>query len=115
MVKSKYIPNKENKNKKRRKKSKSNVFKAYIYKVLKSINHEFGISKKGMDVVHSIVIQVFNEVALESKKLMDYSKKMTLSSNDIISAVQLLYPEEISSIAIGEIKQSLLRFDENSI
>lgn len=105
---------KENKNMKtkKRKKNKSTIFKTYIYRVLKSINNEFGISKKGMNVIHSIILQIFNDVALESKKLMCYSKKITLSSNDIFSAVILLFPDDIAGFAVEEMKKSLLRYQE---
>lgn len=44
----------------RRHKRKNFVsFSLYIYKVLKSISNDIGISKKGMDVVNSLVTDMF--------------------------------------------------------
>lgn len=43
----------------RRPKKKTSSFSSYICKVLKSINMEVGISKKGMNVINSLVTDMF--------------------------------------------------------
>lgn len=58
-------------------------FSLYIYKVLKSIANDVGISRKGMNVINSLVTDMFEQIALEGSKLVRYNKKKTLSSNDI--------------------------------
>ncbi len=67
----------------RRHKKNFQSFSLYIYKVLKSISNDIGISQKGMKVVNSLVIDMFEQLALESSKLVRYNKKRTLSSTDV--------------------------------
>lgn len=55
-------------------------FSLYIFKVLKSIANDIGISRKGMNVLNSLVTDMFEKVALEGSKLVRYSNKKTLSS-----------------------------------
>ncbi len=58
-------------------------FSLYIYKVLKTISNDIGISQKGMKVVNSLVTDMFENIALESSKLVRYNNKRTLSSTDV--------------------------------
>lgn len=67
----------------RRHKKNFQSFSLYIYKVLKSISNDIGISQKGMKVVNSLVLDMFEQLALESSKLVRYNKKRTLSSTDV--------------------------------
>lgn len=55
-------------------------FSLYIFKVLKSIANDIGISKKGMNVLNSLVTDMFERIALEGSKLVRYNNKKTLSS-----------------------------------
>ena len=55
-------------------------FSLYIFKVLKNIANDIGISKKGMNVLNSLVTDMFERIALEGSKLVRYNKKKTLSS-----------------------------------
>lgn len=84
---------------KRNKRKNYGSFTLYIYKVLKSISQDVGISKKGMNVINSLVADMFEQVALESSKLVRYQKKRTLSTNDVQTAVKLLFPAEIAKHA----------------
>jgi histone H2B len=47
---------------------------------LKSIANDIGISRKGMNVLNSLVTDMFEKIALEGSKLVRYNKKKTLSS-----------------------------------
>jgi histone H2B len=85
-------------------------FSLYIYKVLKSISNDIGISKKGMDVINSLVADMFEQVALEASKLVRYQKKRTLSSQDIQTAVKLLLPQDLGNHAILEGNKAVAKF-----
>ena len=64
----------------RNKKKNFESFSLYIYKVLKRIANDVGISKKGMNVIDSLVTDMFEQIAMEGAKLIRYNKKKTLSS-----------------------------------
>ena len=64
----------------RNRKKNFQSFALYIFKVLKSIANDIGISKKGMNVLNSLVTDMFERIALEGSKLVRYNHKKTLSS-----------------------------------
>ena len=98
---------------KRSKKKNYESFSLYIYKVLKSISSDIGISKKGMNVINSLVSDMFDQIAFESSKLVRYQKKSTLSSNDIQTAVKLLLPQDLGIHAIMEGSKAISKFNYN--
>ena len=92
------------------KKKNYKSFSIYIYKVLKTISNDIGISKKGMNVINSLVTDMFDQIALEASKLVRYQKKKTLGSQDILTAVKLLLPQELGQHAKEEGKKALGKF-----
>ena len=112
MVKGKTAAHKAQGHKKHRKNFQS--FSLYIYKVLKGISNEIGISKKGMAVINSLVADIFEQVALEASKLVRYQKKRTLSSQDVQTAVKLLLPQELGEHAIIEGSKAITKFNNNT-
>merc|ERR1711862_165136 len=84
----------------------------YIYKFLKNIHSDVGISKKAMNVMNSFVNDLFERVALEASKLARYHGKQTLSSHDIQSAVKLILPD-LAEHAIAEGTRALNKFSSS--
>lgn len=78
---------------------------------MKSIANDVGISKKGMNVVNSLVTDMFEQIALESSKLVRYNKKKTLSSNDVQAAVKLLLPADLANHALLEANKAVSKFN----
>ena len=110
MVQGKASAQKNNKIQRKQKKKNFQSFSLYIYKVLKSISNEVGISKKGMNVIDSLVTDMFEQVALEASKLVRYQKKKTLSSADIQTAVKLLLPVDLGNHAVLEGSKAVAKF-----
>ena len=88
--------------KKERKHSRHETFSVYIYKVLKQVHNDTGISKKSMAIMNSFINDIFERIALEASKLVRYNKKHTLSAREVQSAVKLLLPGELAKHAIIE-------------
>ena len=80
---------------KRRKKRKE-TYSIYIYKVLKQVHPDTGISSKGMLIMNSFVNDIFERIAAEAAKLAKYNTKATISSRKIQTAVHLLLPGELA-------------------
>lgn len=95
----------------RQKRKNFTSFSLYIYKVLKSISNDIGISKKGMAVINSLVADMFEQVSLEASKLVRYQKKRTLSSQDVQTAVKLLLPPDLGNHAILEGTKAIAKFN----
>ena len=89
-------------------------YSSYIYKVLKQVHPETGISKKGMSVINSFVNDIFERLALEASRLARYNKKATLSSREIQTAVRLLLPGELAKHAVSEGTKAVTKFTTSS-
>ncbi len=87
---------------KKRKKTKHETFSTYIYKGLKQVHNDTGISKKSMAIMNSFIYDIYDKIAIEASKLVRYNKKHTLSAREIQSAVKLLLPGELAKHAIIE-------------
>jgi histone H2B len=93
-----------------RHKRRMETFAIYIYKVLRQVHPEIGISKKAMNIMNSFINDTFDRLALESSKLVRYNKKRTLSSREIQTAVKLLLPGELAKHAISEGTKAVTKF-----
>ena len=92
----------------RRKRTES--FAVYIYRVLKQVHPETGISKKSMSIMNSFINDVFEKIASESSRLVRYNKKHTLSSREVQAAVRLLLPGELAKHAVTEGTKAVTKF-----
>ena len=93
-----------------KKKSRTESYSTYIYRVLKQVHPDTGISKKGMSIMNSFINDIFERIALEASKLCRYSKKATLSSREIQTAVRLMLPGELSKHAVSEGTKAVTKF-----
>ncbi|KAK9381892.1 histone-fold-containing protein [Kockiozyma suomiensis] len=78
--------------KKKRAKTRKETYSSYIYKVLKQVHPDTGISNRAMSILNSFVNDIFERVATEASKLAAYNKKSTISSREIQTAVRLILP-----------------------
>lgn len=104
----------ENEEKKKRKKARKETYSSYIYKVLKQVHPDTGISNKAMAVLNSFVNDLFERIASEASKLASYTKKSTISSREIQTAVRLILPGELAKHAISEGTKSVTKFSASS-
>ena len=95
-------PKAEGDKKKGKKKRRSESYSIYIYKVLKQVHPDTGISSKGMSIMNSFITDIFDKIANEAGKLVRYNKKGTLSSREIQTAVRLILPGELAKHAVSE-------------
>ncbi|KAG1846060.1 histone-fold-containing protein [Suillus subalutaceus] len=99
--------------KKKRKKARKESYSSYIYKVLKQVHADTGISNKAMAILNSFVNDIFERIATEASKLASYSKKSTISSREIQTAVRLILPGELAKHAISEGTKSVTKFSSS--
>ena len=87
---------------KAKKPAKKTTYNRYIYKVLKQVHSDLGISSKGMSVMNSFVEDLFGRLCGEAAKLNKYSKRRVLMARDFQSASRLLLPGELAKHAVSE-------------
>ncbi|KAG2443393.1 hypothetical protein HXX76_001753 [Chlamydomonas incerta] len=96
--------------KKGKKKSSVETYKLYIYKVLKQVHPDTGISSKAMSIMNSFINDIFEKVATEASKLSRYNKKPTVTSREIQTAVRLVLPGELAKHAVSEGTKAVTKF-----
>ena len=106
-----------------------------IYKVLKQVHPDTGISSKAMSIMcvrpsrfsrfgtsfanpplllfprrNSFINDIFEKIATEAAKLARYSKKPTVTSREIQTAVRLILPGELAKHAVSEGTKAVTKF-----
>ncbi|PWN91750.1 histone-fold-containing protein [Acaromyces ingoldii] len=99
--------------KKKRNKVRKETYSTYIYRVLKQVHPDTGISNKAMAILNSFVQDVFERLASEASKLAAYNKRSTISSREIQTAARLILPGELSKHAISEGTKSVTKFSSS--
>ena len=88
--------------KSKKKMKKKQTYRVFIYRVLKQVHPDSGISSKAMGIMNSFVNDIFERVASEASRLTKYAKKSTIGSREIQTAVRLILPGELAKHAISE-------------
>ena len=96
--------------KKKRKASKSETYKVYLYKVLKQVHPDTGVSSKAMSILNSLMNDMFDKIATEASKLARISKKPTITSREIQTAVRLVLPGELAKHAVSEGTKAVTKY-----
>lgn len=96
-----------------RKKKRSESYATYIYKVLKQVHPETGVSTKAMSIMNSFVMDLFERIAGEAGKLAAYNNSKTLTSREIQTAVRLLLPGELAKHAVSEGTKAVTKYSSS--
>ena len=100
--------------KKKRKKQAAETFKIYVYKVLKQVHPDTGISSRAMSVMNSFVNDTFEKIAFEASKLARINKKPTITSREIQTSVRLNLPGELAKHAVSEGTKAVTKYTSSS-
>lgn len=95
----------------RSRKPRTDSYATYIYKVLKQVHPDTGISKKGMVIMDNFIHDVFERLANEAGRLARYNKKSTISSREIQTAVRLTLPGELAKHAVSEGTKAVTKYN----
>uniref|UniRef100_A0A1A9VCZ4 Histone H2B n=1 Tax=Glossina austeni TaxID=7395 RepID=A0A1A9VCZ4_GLOAU len=99
------------KNDKQKKRKRKESYAIYIYKVLKQVHPDTGISSKAMSIMNSFVNDIFERIAAEASRLAHYNKRSTITSREIQTAVRLLLPGELAKHARRILRNYLVSQD----
>ena len=96
--------------KKKRKGKRKESYAIYIYKVLKQVHPDTGISSKAMSIMNSFVNDIFTRIAAEASSLAHYNKRSTITSREIQTSVRLLLPGELAKHAVSEGTKAVTKY-----
>ena len=85
-------------------------FGIYIYRIMKQVHPEVEISKRAMSIMNSFVNDLFERIANEASRLAKYSKRSTLNSRDIQTAVRFILPGELARHAVSEGTKAVTKY-----
>jgi len=88
-------------------------YSTFIYKVLKQVHPDTGISNKAMSIMNSFVNDIFERIAAEAGRLARYNKRHTISSREIQTAVRLLLPGELAKHAVSEGTKAVTKYQSS--
>ena len=95
---------------KKKKRRRKETYSSYIYKVLKQVHPDTGISSKAMSIMNSFVNDIFERIAAEASRLAHYNKRSTITSREIQTAVRLLLPGELAKHAVSEGTKAVTKY-----
>ncbi|MBN3321207.1 H2A protein, partial [Atractosteus spatula] len=95
---------------KKRRKTRKESYAIYVYKVLKQVHPDTGISSKAMGIMNSFVSDIFERIAGEASRLAHYNKRSTITSREIQTAVRLLLPGELAKHAVSEGTKAVTKY-----
>jgi histone H2B len=97
----------------KRKKTRKETYSTYIYKVLKQVHPDTGISNKAMSIMNSFVNDIFERIAGEASKLAAYNKRSTISSREVQTSVRLILPGELAKHAVSEGTKAVTKYQSS--
>ncbi|KAM3722717.1 Histone H2B [Dirofilaria immitis] len=100
---------------KKRRSRRKESYSAYIYRVLKQVHPDTGISSKAMSIMNSFVNDVFERIAAEASRLAHYNKRSTISSREIQTAVRLILPGELAKHAVSEGTKAVTKYTSSKL
>ncbi|RRT41975.1 hypothetical protein B296_00041241 [Ensete ventricosum] len=100
----------DNKKKKKKAKKGTETYKIYIFKVLKQVHPDIGISSKAMSIMNSFINDIFEKLAAEASRLARYNKKPTITSREVQTSVRLVLPGELAKHAVSEGTKAVTKF-----
>ncbi|XP_033993046.1 late histone H2B.L4-like [Trematomus bernacchii] len=94
----------------KRKAKRRETYAIYIYKVLKQVHPDTGISSRAMSIMNSFVNDLFERIATEASRLTQYNKRSTITSREVQTAVRLLLPGELAKHAVSEGTKAVTKY-----
>lgn len=90
--------------------TKKQKFDTYIYRVLKQVHHDGGMSGDGLVAMNNIVTIIVRNIMDKVNRLMLSVKRKTISVNEIESAVKLYMPGELEKHSLSEGNKAVKKY-----
>ncbi|EGT58318.1 hypothetical protein CAEBREN_11973 [Caenorhabditis brenneri] len=101
---------KKPKDRKKRRRFRKESYSVYIYRVLKQVHPDAGVSSKAMSIMNSFVNDIFERIVSEASRLAKHNKRSTITSREIQTAVRLILPGELAKHAVSEGTKAVTKY-----
>uniref|UniRef100_A0A8C9A396 Core Histone H2A/H2B/H3 domain-containing protein n=1 Tax=Prolemur simus TaxID=1328070 RepID=A0A8C9A396_PROSS len=85
-------------------------YSLYVNRVLKEVVPQNGISSRTLDVMNSLINDIFERIAMEACNMMYFRNRCTLTLEDIQKAVYLLLPGKLAKYAVAFGSEAVHRY-----
>jgi len=92
------------------KKKRTESYSIYIYKVLKQVHPQIGISSKSMSIMNSFATDLFTRLTQDAIKLSQFNKNKTLTAREFQTGVRLLIPGELAKHSVSEGTKAVAKY-----
>lgn len=96
---------------KKRKKKRHQSFKRYIFKVLKQVHPNTGMSTRAMSVMNSLMFDLHAKISKEAAALCQQNGRKTLSEREVQTAVRLQLPGELAKHAVSDGTKAVTKYN----
>ena len=86
------------------------MYSVYVYKALKQVHPDTGISSKAMGIRNSFINDIFECIAGKASRLAHYNKRLTITSREIQITMCLLPPGELAKHAVSEGTKAVTKY-----
>ena len=104
---------------KTKKKSKTSIdsvnFNTYVYRVLKQVHPDTGLSGTALMAMNNLVKFNIEKIMENVNRLMNRSERLTVSSREIQSAVRLTLPGELAKRAVSESTKAVTKYNQTKL
>ena len=94
----------------KKKRKKQDKLHRYVYKVLRQVHPEVGISAKSMAIMNNFLEDIMERITTEGTQLSTHAKRSTLSTNELQTAVRLILPGELAKHAVAEGSKAVSKY-----
>ena len=101
----------DGKSKRRKPREQPPVFQRYIKRMLQVMNQDH--SKKTVDVLNVIALNLFSRISLSAAQLAKKRKRMTMLPSDIAIATRLIMSGEVGDCAALNIRRAIANYDRH--
>nr|XP_012423929.1 PREDICTED: histone H2B-like [Odobenus rosmarus divergens] len=85
-------------------------FATYFARVLKHVHEGLSLSQEAVSIMDSFIKDIFERIAEEASRLARFTKRSTITTRVIQTAVRLVLPGEIGKHALSEAIKAVIRF-----
>ena len=90
-------------------------FRLYIYRVLKQVHPDTGITQEAMNEVNLILHYLLESLMDNVNRLVNHEKKITVTSRAVQSAVRLTLPGELAKHAVSEGTKAVKKYNASIV
>ncbi|XP_022371006.1 histone H2B subacrosomal variant-like [Lutra lutra] len=85
-------------------------YSLYVNRVLKEVVPQRGITSRTLDIMNTLINDIFERISMEACSLMCFRNRCTLTPEDIQKAVYLLLPGKLAKYAVAFGNEAVQRY-----